>query len=303
MSASQNAKIKIELGSVQETLLIALWCRAAENEREKPCLLDPKASEIVQRLDYDFRRMEKALAEYTVLISNITCRYCDDAIKRFIADHPQATVLNIGAGLDTTFYRVDNGFLQWYDLDLPDVMDLRKRLMPETDRSRCIAKSVFDFSWFDDIATPTDGLFMFARGVLCYLDTADLKRLFSALAIRFPRAEMIFNSYNVIGRWGGNHLAVRRAGIRDAPLKWAIGTAKQLTRWDSSIEVVDEWPIFSRIPKDPSWKWTTVMLTNFFDWFRCTNMVHLRFRQGQMACSPSARSTPAPSRTSDGSNR
>ena len=113
MSTSQNAKIKIELGSVQETLLIALWCRATENEKEKPCLLDPKASEIVHQLDYDFSGVERALAEYTVLISNITCRYCDDAMKRFIADHPQATVVNIGAGLDTTFYSSQLSALFW----------------------------------------------------------------------------------------------------------------------------------------------------------------------------------------------
>ena len=275
---NRNARIKIKLGSVQETLLIALWCRARENEREKPCLLDPKASEIIHQLDYDFGRMDKALTEYVVLVSNISCRYCDDAIKRFIADHPKATVVNIGAGLDTTFYRLDNGSLRWYDLDIPDVIDLRRRLMPETDRSRCISKSVFDFSWFDDIVPPEDGLFMFARGVFCYFDAAELKRLFSAIAIRLPRAEMVFNSYNALGRWGGNHLAVRRAGIRGAPLKWSIGTAKQLTKWDNHIEVVDEWPLFSRIPRDPSWKRTTALLVDLSDRFRFTNMVHLRFK-------------------------
>jgi O-methyltransferase involved in polyketide biosynthesis len=278
VSTNQSARIKIELGSVQETLLIALWCRARENEREKPCLLDPKASEIIHQLDYDFGRMDRSLTEYVVLVSNISCRYCDDAIKGFIADHPEGTVVNIGAGLDTTFYRVDNGSLRWYDLDLPDVMELRLRLMPETDRSRCIAKSVFDSSWFDDIGIPQDRLFMFARGVFCYFDTAELKRLFSAFAIRFPRAEMFFNSYNALGRWGGNHLAVRRAGIRDAPLKWAIGTANQLARWDSSIEIVDEWPMFSRVARDPSWKWTTAFLVSLSDRFRFANMVHLRFR-------------------------
>jgi len=278
MSMNRNARIKIKLGSVQETLLIALWCRARENEREKPCLLDPKASELIHQLDYDFGRMDKALTEYVVLVSNISCRYCDDAIKRFIADHPKATVVNIGAGLDTTFYRVDNGSLRWYDLDLPDVIDLRRRLMPETDRSRCISKSVFDFSWFDDTVPPEDGLFMFARGVFCYFDAAELKRLYSAIAIRLPRAEMVFNSYNALARWGGNHLAVRRRGIRDAPLKWSIGTAKQLTKWDNRIEVVDEWPLFSRIPKDPSWKRTTALLVDLSDGFRFTNMVHLRFK-------------------------
>jgi O-methyltransferase involved in polyketide biosynthesis len=278
VSGGQSAKVKIELGSVEETLLIALWCRAKENKRERPCLLDPKASEIIHQLDYDFGRMDRALTEYVVLVSNISCRHCDDAIKGFIADHPKGTVVNIGAGLDTTFYRVDNGSLRWYDLDLPDVMELRQRLMPETDRSKCIAKSVFDSSWFDDIGVPQDGLFMFARGVFCYFDAADLRRVFSALAIRFPGAEMVFNSYNALGRWGGNHLAVRRAGIRDAPLKWAIGRADQLTEWDGSIEIVDEWPMFSRVARDPSWKWTTAFLVNLSDRFRFANMIHLRFR-------------------------
>ena len=278
MSVNQNIKVGIELGSVQETLLLALWFRAKENEKENPYLLDPKASEIIHELDYDFRRMEKALTEAFVLTSNISSRHCDVAIKGFVADHPKATVVNIGAGLDTTFYRVDNGSIRWYDLDLPDVIDLRRRLLPETDHCTCIAKSVFDFSWFDDIGNPRDGLFMFGRGVFVYLDVADLKRLFAALAIRFPAAEMIFNTVNVVGRWGANHLVVRRAGIREAPQKWAIGTAKQLTKWDNRIEIVDEWPLFSRVPKDPSWKWNTVMFMNFSDRFKCMNMIHLRFK-------------------------
>jgi len=278
MSANRNIKVKVEMGSVQETLLLALWFRAKENEKENPYLLDPKASEIIHELDYDFSRMEKALPEAIVLTSNISSRHCDVAIKGFIADHPKATVVNIGAGLDTTFYRVDNGSVRWYDLDLSDVIDLRRRLMPETDRCTCVAKSVFDFTWFDDIGNSQDGLFMFARGVFCYLDAADLKRLFAALAIRFPGAEMIFNSYNPVGRWGANHLVVRRAGIREAPLKWAIGTAKQLTRWDNRIEIVDEWPLFSRVPRDPLWKWNTVMFMNFSDWFKMQGMIHLRFK-------------------------
>lgn len=277
MSASHNARIKIELGGTEETLLIALWCRAIENNRENPCLLDPKAYEIIHQLDYDFDRMKKALTEYVVLVSNISCRYCDDAIRAFAAVHPEATVVNIGAGLDTAFYRVDNGSLQWYDLDLPNVADLRRRLMPETDRSRCISKSVFDFSWFDDIMPPKDGLFFFARGVFCYFNATDIRKLFSALASRFPASEMVFNSYNALGRLGGNHLAVRRAGIKDAPLKWAIGSAKQLTKWDNHIGVVDEWPMFSRVPRDPSWKWTTGLLTRLSDRFRFANMIHLRF--------------------------
>ncbi len=224
MSASENTRIKIELSSTQETLLIALWCRAKESQKERPLLLDPKASEIVRRLDYDFGRIDRTMSEYIVLVSNVCSRYCDDAIKAFIANHPRATVVNIGAGLDTTFYRVDNGSLKWYDLDLPDVIDLRRRLLPETDRSRCIAKSAFDFTWFDDIAAPTDGLFMISHGVLPYLDPADVRRLFSSLTARFPGAELIFNYFNAVGKRGANRLAVKRSGIKDAAIKWSVAS-------------------------------------------------------------------------------
>ena len=58
----------------------------------------------------------------------------DDKIRAFITEHPRASVINLGAGLDTTFYRVDNGLVQWYDLDFPDVIGIREQLLPPTDR-------------------------------------------------------------------------------------------------------------------------------------------------------------------------
>ncbi len=278
MPEKQSGKVRIELGGVQETLLIALWFRARENQRPNPVLLDPKASEIIRELDYDFSRMERSLAEHIVLSSTISSRYCDEAIRSFTARHPGAAVVNLGAGLDTTFYRVDNGLLSWYDLDLPEAIGLRKRLIPETDRSRCIAKSIFDLSWFDEIRPAGEGVFMFAHAVFCYLDPADLRRLFSALATRFPGSEMIFNSYNMIGRSAGNHLAIRRTGIKDAPLKWALGSARQLPKWDSRIEIVDEWRLFSRVRRDPTWKRSTILVMDFSNWFGLQSMIHLRLR-------------------------
>jgi len=77
--------------------------------------------------------------------------------------HPRASVVNIGAGLDTTFYRVDNGLIHWYDLDLPAVFDIRRRLLPEPDRVTYIAKSFLDPSWPRTSHTE-DGVFMIAGG-------------------------------------------------------------------------------------------------------------------------------------------
>ena len=174
MLADNNSdKLKIELGRLQETLLIPLWARARENKKQKPYLFDPKASEIIRCIDYDFGSLERAFTQGAfgrdhAAIFMIRNKYFDDAIKEFIVVHPKAAVVNIGAGLDTTFYRVDNGSIRWYDLDLPDVIALRRQLSLETDRSKCIAKSVLDFTWFDDIGPEPDGLFLFAGGVLFY---------------------------------------------------------------------------------------------------------------------------------------
>ncbi len=138
--------------------------------------------------------------------------------------------------------------------------------------------SVLDNIWFDDIGPAGHGLFISAHAVLAYLDPADLKRLFRALAGRFPGAEMVFNCYGVFGTWGGNYLAVRRAGIKNAPLKWALGSARRLAGWDSRIEILDQWRLFSRVPRDPSWKRRTIMLMRLSDWCGMQGMVHLRFR-------------------------
>ena len=89
---------------------------------------------------------------------------------------------------------------------------------------------------------------------------------------------MVFNSYNAIGRWGGTHFAVRPAGVKNAPLRWALGSAKKLTAWDTRIEIVDEWPLFSRVPRDPLWKKKTIRFMDFSDRFRMQSMVHLRFK-------------------------
>ena len=75
-------------------------------------------------------------------------------------------MVNIGAGLDAMFYRIDNGLIHWYGLDLPVVIEMRKQLFPEPNRVKCIAKSLLDQSWFEDITYTEDGVFMIADGVL-----------------------------------------------------------------------------------------------------------------------------------------
>jgi O-methyltransferase involved in polyketide biosynthesis len=102
-------------------------------------------------------------------------------------------VVNLGAGLDATFYRVDNGLIHWYDLDLPAAIDVRRRFFPEPDRVTYIAQSLLDPSWCKDINTE-NGVFMIAEAVFQFFDEAQMKQFFLMLADNFPGGEIVFTT-------------------------------------------------------------------------------------------------------------
>ena len=129
-----NENNKIELGSVQETLLLPLWGRAIETQKKNPVLIDEKAVSIINIIHYDFTLLSKKISKISQASWIARSIYFDSKIKEFIKGHPDATIVNIGCGLDTTFERIDNGTIRWIDLDLPDSIALRKKFISESDR-------------------------------------------------------------------------------------------------------------------------------------------------------------------------
>jgi O-methyltransferase involved in polyketide biosynthesis len=195
-------------------------------------------------------------------------------LKAFIADHPRASVVDLGAGLDTAFYRVDNGLIEWYDLDLPDVIAVRRQLVPETDRVHSIAKSLLDMSWCDDLTGVDDGVFAVAQAVLGYFSEVQVKTFFSAFADRLSGAEMVFTAYSreevsLINR------SLRRVGMTNAAMKWALEDADDLTRWDDRITVVDEFSFFKDVPYDPAWGEETIRQIRAIDEHKRMRIVHV----------------------------
>ena len=121
-------KIPLQLENVQKTLLLPLWGRAVETQKKKPPLLDTTAVEIVKKIDYDFSTIALNTSTISQLGWIARSLHIDRTINRFIHEYPRATIVNIGCGLDTTFERIDNGKIYWYDLDLPPVISLEKRI-------------------------------------------------------------------------------------------------------------------------------------------------------------------------------
>ncbi|HBQ46446.1 MAG TPA: class I SAM-dependent methyltransferase [Ruminococcaceae bacterium] len=248
----ENAKVKVDLSSVHETLLLPLWGRAEAAKMKNPILKDRQAAELVEHIDYDFSKFRPQFRRLEILILALRAREFDSIIRDFIQDHPGATVVNIGAGLDTTFYRVNNGRIKWYDLDVPQVIRLRSELLPKPPEAAAIPKSMFDESFLDDIAAPRDGILFLAGGVLMYFDEAKVREFLAMLARRFPGGEIVFDSIapsilRAVSRM------VQRSGISGAEMKWGIRSAAEMEHWGLGLKLLEQYPVSFKTRIYPSW--------------------------------------------------
>jgi len=185
--------VKVALTGVPETLLWPLYNRAAFASRRDPLLKDPKSVEIRNAIDYPFERQFGKPNEAHALRA---LRF-DDEVREFLGRHPDGTVVALGEGLETGFWRVDNGRVRWLSVDLPEVIEFRARWLPDTDRHRSFACSALDFRWMDEVDR-SRGVFLMAEGLLMYFEPRDVERLLAACAGRFPGSEIMFD---VIPRW------------------------------------------------------------------------------------------------------
>src|SRR5512136_3376336 len=157
------------LNAVSQTLMIPLYFRAIESQRPDALLRDPKAVELVGQLDYDFSGVQRLKGEQVNYL--LRMREFDRRASAFLAEHPDGVIVDLGCGLDTRFERIDNGSMEWYGLDLPEVIELRKELLEETTRSHFVGCSVLDFSWMDALSGREGKRILFlAEGVLVYLE-------------------------------------------------------------------------------------------------------------------------------------
>ncbi len=121
------------LSSVEQTALFPVYYRASESQRPDGLIQDPRAVELVKQIDFDFSKLRIQSFVQVALILRV--RQFDLLTSDFLTRHPTGVVVYVGCGLDTAFDRVDNGQIEWYDLDLPETIEARRQLLPETSRS------------------------------------------------------------------------------------------------------------------------------------------------------------------------
>lgn len=235
----------IQLEGVEETLLIPLLARARESRRWNGLVRDARAVELVQGLAYDFAKLrldaatQRSVAVRTALF--------DEAARTFLAAHPDALVLNLAAGLDTRWNRLENGQLTWVDVDLPDAMTLRRELFPAGPRHQLVTGSVTEDAWLAEVPHhPGQAVLVIAEGLLMYLQPEETRALVQRLADRFPGAELLLE---VVSPW-----AVQQSATyfeqRGLTARWhgGLADAQELEAWDPRLEVVAEYRYYDRFP-------------------------------------------------------
>jgi O-methyltransferase involved in polyketide biosynthesis len=177
------------LSGVSATLLSNLARRAAAARAKRPLLDDPFAVEAVERLDYGcFTDVSPRGASWHAL----RVATSDGAVVRFLKRNPDGIVVALGEGLETQFWRVDNGRMRWLTVDLPAVLDLRRRVLPEEPRQQSHAGSALDLDWGDELE-PGAPVLVTAQGLLPYFEREQVHELIAAMAQRLPGSSFIFD--------------------------------------------------------------------------------------------------------------
>ena len=244
------APVAAPLSGVPETLMIPLAMRAAESRRSDAIVRDPTAERIVAAVDYDFTRFRGAwMTQADVAVRT---EIIDELVRSQMARAPKLVVITLGAGLDGRFDRLDDGRVRWFDLDLPEVIELRRRFFTENDRRRFIPRSLLDFAWIDELGRePDEQVLVIAEGVLHYFPEADVRRLLREIADRLAPADLVIHTTSpaCVGYQSRNRIF---KNLR-APFAWGIESARMLTQWDPRIEFIGEQPFVDRHPH--RWRW------------------------------------------------
>lgn len=222
------ARVRPMLDGVPETLLWALYNRGYEADRRYPVLDDPLAVRLLADLDYPFEERFGRPGPFRSQAQALRSRCFDLAVREYLADRPEATVVALGDGLETGFWRVDNGRLNWLSVELPEVALLRRTLLPPSDRLRTLSGSATDLSWLEEIEDPEGrGVVITAQGLFMYLRPAEVRAILAACAERLPGAVLVLDS---TARWLARRTVAGTSKAGDMtvpPMRWAMNPGER----------------------------------------------------------------------------
>lgn len=247
-------KIQQKLSGVSKTLLMTLYARARETARPDAMIKDELAVQMVERIDCDFSPLKMQRHDEIAIIMRM--RIFDRHVRDFLSRNPDGVVVHIGCGLDTRFERLDNGRVEWFDLDVPEAVALRQSLLENCcDRYHLLAASVFEDGWMEDVERFQFCPFLFlAEGVFPYFEETQIRNLFLTLRDHFPGCELVCDAHTAFVIWADN-LQLSFSGVQ-ARLQWSLKNPIDVESWGDDIHLLDEWNYYEEDePRLKAFRW------------------------------------------------
>jgi len=189
----------------------------------------------------------------------IRAKKYDEYARDFLKKYPDGVIVNIGCGLDSRFLRVDNGKVIFFDLDLPEIIGIRKGFFEETERYHLIASSVLDFEWMAVVRQHSGPFLFMAEGVFMYLEGRDVRSLVLKLQETFPGSGLVCEVVNSfwlrppLKRMLDSKLQRQVHLGKDATFRSGISDGREMEQWHSGIQFLDEWSYFDSDEKKLGW--------------------------------------------------
>lgn len=234
-------KVSVDLHGPAKTMLSTLYLKALDADFANPVLGDTFAKEAIDRIDFDWHELGIG-PKWAPLFTVRTAQY-DIWTRQFIAAHPRCTVIHLGCGLDPRILRIDPGpDVDWYDVDFPEVIELRGQVYPSLDADHLIASSATEMTWLDRIPNDRPTLFL-AEGISMYLTEEEGIALLRKVIERFPAGELQIDFFNWLAiKSQKTQTLVRRSGSQ---LFWAVNSPEDILRKVPEARLLDAVTFFS----------------------------------------------------------
>lgn len=224
--------------SVADTLYITLAMKCKETRRKKPFFSDPHSCDMIEKIDYDFSKYDKAIRSSIGVA--IRANYFDKVEREFILNNPKPIIVHVGCGLDTRFLRLGKQITEkafFYELDLPEVIEIREKLLPESKNNICISASMFETAWMDDLIKKhgnANFLFM-VEGVFMYFEPEQVKSVVLNITQRFKNSVLVFDSVNSwMCRNSHRHDTVK---LTKTSFKFPLDNPIGIEQWNTNIRL------------------------------------------------------------------
>ncbi len=276
-------KYVVKKGSVQETLLIPLYGRKIAVDMYPDFFSDKECKELLSKIEYSEDKLGKE-SKIKLKIGGILAatRQYDlvTVCKDYVSKYPSALVVNLGCGLDTSYYQIDNGSTKGYNIDFPEVIDIRNELLPPKESEKNIASDLMNYSWFERVDYDREkGIVFFASGVFYYLKKEKVKELISKLAEVFPGGKIVFDATNARGLKKMLKAWLSPSEMEKVGLYFSLDDEKEIYKWSENISKVIKKGYLTGYRKlDKRYGFFTNKLLRYIDRKNLAQIIEIEFR-------------------------